>query len=145
MHKVHVAPITGIWKLVSIESEAEDGETTHPYGRDVAGLVVIDPKGFFSVHTMNMKRRYFKVADPRGGTPEETREAFEGYTGYYGTYDINEAKRVIIFHVSGAWLPNWIGTDQIRYYTVKGNRLTVKTALMLFNGKQIVGKVTWKR
>jgi len=143
--EVNISPITGIWKLVSIESETNDGVVTHPYGSDVSGIVIIDPTGFFSAHTMNMKRKPFKVADPHGGTLEETKEAFEGYTGYYGKYDIDETERVIVFHIEGAWLPNWIGTHQIRYYTPEENRLIVQTAPMLFDGKNIIGKVIWER
>ncbi len=47
-------------------------------------------------------------------------------------------KEVIIFHVKGAWLPNWIGSDQVRYYELDGNRMTVSTAPMLFGGKKAV-------
>jgi len=94
---------------------------------------------------MNMKRPSFKIPDPRAGTSQEIKTAFENYIGYYGTFDLDETKGVIIFHVRGAWLPNWIGSDQIRYYTLSGNRLTITTAPVLFDGKNRVGKLIWER
>lgn len=112
-------PVIGIWKLVSIQTQADDGTLTYPFGKDVDGLLIIDAKGYFSTQLVDMKRPSFKSADPRGGTPGEVRTAFENYIGYYGTFDVDETKRVIIFHVRGAWLPNWMGGNQIRYYNIK--------------------------
>jgi len=138
-------PVVGIWKLISIQTEADDGTVTYPFGKDVAGLLMIDAKGYFSVQLMDTKRPSFKSADPRGGTPGEVKTAFENYMGYYGTFDLDETKGVAIFHVRGAWLPNWIGTEQIRYYTLSGNRMSISTAPVLFDGKKTVGKLIWER
>jgi hypothetical protein len=137
--------VVGIWRLISIQTEADDGTLAYPFGKDVDGLAMIDARGYFSAQLMDMKRPPFKSADPRGGTPGEVRTAFENYIGYYGTFDVDEAKRVIIFHVRGAWLPNWIGGDQIRYYTLSGNRMSISTAPVLFEGKKLVGKLIWER
>jgi hypothetical protein len=138
-------PVIGMWKLTSFETQNDDGTLTYPMGKDVGGLIMIDARGYFSVHVMDMKRSSFKIPDPRGGTPEEVKTAFENYIGYYGTFDLDETKGAIIFHVKGAWLPNWIGSDQIRYYTLNGNRLTITTAPVLFDGKNAVGKLIWER
>ena len=139
------SPVVGIWKLISFQAEADDGTVTYPFGKDIAGLLVIDAKGYFSVQLMDTKRPSFKSGDPRGGTPEEVKRAFENYMGYYGTFDLDETKGVAIFHVRGAWLPNWIGTDQIRYYTLSDDRLSISTAPVLYGGKTAVGKLIWER
>ena len=138
-------PVIGIWKLISFQAEAGDGAVIYPFGRDVAGLLIIDAKGYFSAQVMDTKRPSFKSDDPRGGTPDEVRMAFENYIGYYGTFDLDETKAAVIFHVRGAWLPNWIGTDQIRYYSLGENRLSISTAPVLFDGKKAVGKLIWER
>jgi hypothetical protein len=137
--------VMGMWKLISFEAQYDDGTLTYPFGKDVGGLIMIDARGYFSVHVLDMKRPSFKIPDPRGGTTEEVKTAFENYIGYYGTFDLDETKGVIIFHVKGAWLPNWIGSDQIRYCTLNGNRLTISTASTLFGGKKGVGKLIWER
>lgn len=137
--------VVGIWKFLSLEYQDDDGTVIYPFGKDVAGLAMIDARRYFSLHLMDIKRPSFKVPDPRGGTAEEVKTAFEGYIGYYGTFDLDETKGVIIFHVKGAWLPNWIDGDQIRYYTLNGNRMTISTAAVLFGGKKRVGKLIWER
>jgi hypothetical protein len=137
--------VIGIWKLISFAIQGDDGTLTYPLGKDVTGLAIIDAKGYFSAQLMDMKRPSFKSGDPRDGTPGEVKTAFENYVGYYGTFDLDETKGVIIFHVRGAWLPNWIGSDQIRYYTLSGNRMTITTAPVLFDGKNRVGKLIWER
>jgi len=137
--------VIGMWKLLSLETQDDDGVLTYPMGKDVGGLLMIDAKGYFSVHVLNMKRPSFKIPDPRAGTSQEIKTAFEDYIGYYGTFDLDETKGAIIFHVRGAWLPNWIGSDQIRYCTLSGNRLTINTAPVLFDGKNTVGRLIWER
>ena len=136
--------VIGIWNLISITTEADDGTISYPYGKDVGGLLMINAMGYFSVHVMDMKRPSFKIPDPRAGTSEEIKTAFENYIGYYGTFDLDETNRKLTFHVKGAWLPNWIG-DQIRHYKFEGNRMTISTAPVLFDGKNRVGKLIWER
>ena len=41
--------VVGIWKLISVETEADDGTVTYPFGKDVAGSLIIGAKGHFSV------------------------------------------------------------------------------------------------
>jgi hypothetical protein len=94
---------------------------------------------------MNMKRPLFKMPDPRAGTSDEVKKAFEEYIGYYGTFDLNKAESKITFHVKGAWMPNWIGEDQIRYYKIDGSKMTISTAPMLFGGKNRFAKLVWER
>ena len=136
--------VIGIWNLISVTTEADDGTISYPYGKDVDGLLMIDDKRYFSVHVMDMKRPSFKIPDPRAGTSEEIKTAFENYIGYYGTFDLDETNRKITFHVKGAWLPNWVG-DQIRYYKFEGNRMIITTAPVLLDGKNRVGKLIWER
>jgi hypothetical protein len=136
--------VVGIWNLVSITTETDDGTISYPYGKDIGGMLMIDARGYFSVHVMNMKRPSFKIPDPRAGTTEEIKTAFENYIGYYGTFDLAETNRKLTLHVKGSWLPNWIG-DQTRYYKFEGNRMIITTASVLFDGKNRVGKLTFER
>ncbi len=136
--------VIGILNLISIITGTDDGTISYPYGKDVGGMLMIDARGYFSVHVMNMKRPSFKIPDPRAGTSEEIKTAFENYIGYYGTFDQDEINRKLTFHVKGSWLPNWIG-DQIRYYKFEGNRMTITTAPVLFEGKNRVGKLVFER
>ena len=136
--------IIGMWKLISFAIQDNDGTLNYPFGKNVAGFAIIDAGGYFSAQLMDMKRPSFKSGDPRGGTPSEPKTTFENYVGYYGTFDLDDPKGVIIFHVRGAWPPNWIGSDQIRYCTSNGNRMIISTAPVLFSGQKVIGKLIWE-
>ena len=136
--------VIGIWNLISIFTEEDDGMISYPYGKDVGGLLMINAMGYFSVHVMDMERPSFKIPDPRAGTSEEIKTAFENYIGYHGNFDIDETNRKLTFHVKGAWFPNWIG-DQTRYYKIKGNRMTITTAPVIVGGKNRAAKLIWER
>jgi len=139
-----ILPVVGIWSLVSFAVEQSDGVASYPYGKKVGGMLIIDASGYFSAQVMDMTRPAFKVPDPRGGTPEEIKRAFEGYIGYYGNFDVDETQSKFTFHVKGSWLPNWIG-EQIRYYKIEGNRMAITSAPTMFAGNQAVGKLLFER
>ena len=142
MAKENSSPI-GIWSLVSFYVEYLDGTKMYTWGKDVGGMLMIDPSRYFSVNIMSMQRPAFKIPDPRAGTPQEIKTAFEKYIGYCGSYDIDETNKKLTFHVKGAWLPNWIG-DQIRYYQVEGKRLAITSAPTSYGGKMGVGKLNFE-
>ena len=144
MPKKHFAGF-GIWKLLSFELQDDDGNVSYPYGKDASGLIVIDAKGYFSVHALSMHCLTFRAPDPLGGTLKEIEAAFKGYIGYYGTLTIDETEGVIITHVDGASFPNWIGSDQVRHYEFTGDHMTLSTPPMLAGGKKRVGKLIWER
>jgi hypothetical protein len=135
--------VVGIWKLISV-TEADDSTISYPFGQEVGGLLMIDPSGYYSAQLMNMKRPSFKSPDPRAGTSEEIKMAFEDYLGYYGTYDLDEIKKVITWHVKGSLWPNLIGRDQLRYYELNGNRMILR-APVFFSGKDRVINLVWER
>ena len=101
----------GIWKLISCELKDDEGSISYPYGKDASGLIVIDAKGYLSVHVLSMNCPTFRAPDPLGGTLKEIEAAFRGYIGYYGNFTLDKAKGIIITHVKGASFPNWIGGD----------------------------------
>ncbi len=63
-----------------------------------------------------------------------------GYSGYYGTYTVDEKAGAVVHQVQGAWTPSWVGTKQIRYYKFEGNRLTLEGDLAAGRGKLV-----WER
>ena len=53
------------------------------------------------------------------------------------------AKQIVVHHVAGSSLPNWLGTEQVRHYAFSsdGKQLT----LSLKNGDRITQTLTWER
>ncbi len=132
----------GTWKLVSSEYRFSSGETLKLYD---AGVLMYDAQGNMSVQLMQSNRPAFAQADRLGGTLEETQTAFQGYQAYYGTYTIDETQRAVTHHLQGSLLPNWVGVDQVRFYELSGNRLTLRTPPLIIRGAEAVGYLVWQR
>jgi hypothetical protein len=59
-------------------------------------------------------------------TDEERVKLHQTMTAYAGTYSVEGEK--VIHHVDISWNEAWTGTDQIRFYKLEGNTLTIKAA-----------------
>jgi hypothetical protein len=126
----------GTWRLVSLEARNSNGEVIYPYGRDAFGMLMYDLGGYMSVLLMHRDRPKFASDDLLRGTPEEIRTAFEGCDAYCGTYEVNEEKGIITHHVEGSRFPNWVDTDQIRYFEFSGNQLILNSPPLQLGGEQ---------
>ena len=135
----------GVWKLISVEYLSEDGEVNYQVGREPIGRLIYDSKENVSVHIFDVRRPKFASNDCLKGTPEEIKSAFEGSRCYFGTYEVDEKRKVVTHHVQGSIYPNLIGVDNDRYYDFSGNCLTLRTGLIMMGGKKVVGKVVWER
>lgn len=135
----------GAWRLVSNEYLSEDGVNTYPLGREAIGMIMYDGKGNMSAQLMNARRPRFAANDWLKGTPVEIKAAYEGIRCYFGTYDVDEEKKIVIHHVKGHSFPNGMGTDNIRFYEFSGNILTLTTVPIMMAGRRVVGKLVWER
>ena len=137
---------TGAWRLISTEYRSEEGEVTYPFGRETIGQLMYDGKRNMSVQVIKAKRPNFASNDWLKGTPEEIKAAFEGYRCYFGTYDVDEKRKIVTHHVQGSSFPNWmIGVDHVRYYEFSGNRQILRTVPLLMDGKKVVGRLVWEQ
>jgi hypothetical protein len=135
----------GVWKLVASEATIADGTTLYPYGKDALGMLTYDGHGHMSAQLMRRDRPLFASGDIRNGTPEEIREAFDGYTGYFGTYEIDEQEGAVTHRVLGSHFPNWVGQDQKRFFEFSGNRLTLRTPPIPTSGTTVTLALVWER
>ena len=104
-----------------------------------------DAQGSMSAQLANKNRRAFAVADRMAGTPEEIKAAFESYQAYYGHYKIDEREQMVTHTVTQALLPNWVGSEQRRYYKFKDGRLLLRTPPMTIGGKRVTGELVWEK
>lgn len=136
----------GTWKLVLWESQRSNGEVIEPrMGRDTVGWIMYDTTGHMCVEIMRGDRPKFSSNDIGGGTPEEKKSAYEGYIAYCGTYKVNEEEGTVTHHVELSLFPNWIGTDQKRFFELSGDRLTLRTPPLLVAGDQVISRLVWER
>lgn len=98
--------VVGRWKLVSAKADSVKGDTIYPYGENPFGMLMYETKGYMSVLIMRIGRSKFDSGDPLAGTPDEIKEAFEGFDAYCGTYEVNGEKETITHHIKGCRFPN---------------------------------------
>ena len=130
------AQLLGNWKLVSYVSFDQNGGSS-PGNYDV-GRVVYDASGEMSAHLMDSKRA---AANPT--TDAARSEAYRTYLAYFGPFTIDEQRGTVTHHVVGASFPQWVGSDQVRYYQLSpdGRRLTLSTRA----GDRVTGTLQWVR
>jgi len=135
----------GTWKLVSSEFRLSDGQTVYPLGKEATGMLTYDASGHMSAQLMRRDRPTFASDDLLSGTPSEIKSVFEGFTAYFGTYEINEERATVVHHVEGSLFPNWVGGDQIRFFELSGDRLTLSTPPIPMSGRAMTGLLIWER
>ena len=136
--------LIGTWKFKSMVFRTEGGKTMYPYGEHLFGILIYTVSGHMSTLLMNPDRKNFASDDLKVGTAEEIKQAYEKFDAYCGTYTVDENKGTVTHHVEGAKFPNWVGTDQVRYYELKGNRLEIKATIKM-EGEDWHGEVVLER
>ena len=140
------ARFVGTWQLLESYSERPSGRAPFPLGARVIGRINYDTAGNMAAQLMGEERRPFSSRDPREVRDDEYREAFQSYTAYFGTYEVNPAEHTVVHHVLGATVPNWPGNDQLRYYELKDDLLILRTPPMRGNdGEKSVHTLVWQK
>lgn len=111
--------VVGIWKLVAYEIEIQaTGQKEPVFGQNPTGYTVFTPEG-----------RVFFVLTGEGRKPaksvQDRADLLGSLVAYTGLYRL-EGDRWIT-KVDVAWNPEWVGTEQVRSFTVDANRLQVLT------------------
>ena len=136
----------GAWRLLSAEFRAEDGSPAEsPYGAEPQGILMYDAQGVMAAQLAHKDRQPFAIPDRMKGTPEELKSAFESYQAYYGTYKVDEREHTVTHTVTQALLPNWVGTQQRRYYKFQDGKLHLHTPPIVIGGKRVTGVLIWER
>lgn len=117
--------LLGSWRLVSPEAGGADADASSPLGDDPIGMLTYDASGTVSAQLMRRNQPPFRNDDWRNAATEEKAAAWSGYFGYFGTFTIDESAGTVTHHVEGSWFPNLVGTEQVRYYSFAGNRLSL--------------------
>lgn len=140
------APFVGTWQLVDAYSQKASGRAAFPLGEKVLGRINYDAAGNMAAQLMNTERQPFSSRDPREVSDAEYRVAYQGYTGYFGTFTVDANASTVTHHVQGASVPGWPGQDQLRYYEFSGDTLTLRTPPMRGNdGEKAVHTLVWRK
>jgi hypothetical protein len=119
--------LEGTWKLVSFTLRSTDGALTYPYGKDAVGKLTYTRDG----------NQWATVG--RRGAPKNLPDAL----WYTGTFDINLKRRTVVHHVLYSNISAWEGTDLVRGFKLRDNRLTLTVAPASPAGQ--TGVLKWTR
>jgi len=114
--------IQGRWKLLAAEDLRADGTTArYPWGRHPAGSIVVEGTACY-VQIMSTDTPSFSAAAP--SPVEQMRAALlSSYIAYSGPCTIDEAAGKVTLKVDAAWRPDYVGTEQVRFFRFDNGRL----------------------
>jgi hypothetical protein len=145
-----VKALLGYWQLLRFEVIRADNQVFLPYGSSLSGVLVYSGNGRMVAAWGNQERP--KAKDSRNPTPEELAMRLKGFDSYWGTFEFDAVRRVVIHHVEGCITPEAIGTDRIRNVILDGDNLILTTAPRqcgwrdkCAEGEQVRLKLTWRR
>jgi hypothetical protein len=111
----------GSWSLVSVEQVLPSGEVLRPFGDAPLGSLLYQADGYMAAQLSIGNPRKFASDDTSQATTEEAAAAWMTYIGYWGSFEVDAARGVVVHRVEGSWFANWIGTEQIRHFRFEGN------------------------
>jgi hypothetical protein len=92
----------------------------------------------------SLLRKIVRKSEPVLLTDEEKVKLLESMSAYAGTYTADGEK--VVHHVDTSWNGSWTGTDQVRFYKLGGDTLTITTApLTAFSGEEVKVVLVWKK
>jgi hypothetical protein len=147
-------PLHGVWELVSLEDHQPDGKIVYWLGRAVTGTITYTPGGRMFVQLLSDPHPRFaagNVFSPSGrallpvAANDEIRTAYGGYYAYFGTYEIDEGKRVVTHHVASSLRPQEIGLNYERPYELTGDRLVLRYPVSDDGGGTNTRVIVWRR
>lgn len=118
--------LVGVWRVVRFCDVDSSGRETQPFGPRPLGYFIYTPSGELSIQVMRTPAmsRFAQDAAP---TDAELRMLHDSYFGYFGTYTIT-SDSTVVHHVLGGTLPEYVGTEQPRVYSIwgaQGDSLTI--------------------
>jgi hypothetical protein len=114
--------LEGRWKLRTAEDlRADSTVARRPWGEHPVGSIVVQ-RGACYVQIMSSDTPSF-AAGPTPPTEQMKAALLSSYIAYSGPCTINEAESSVTLKVDAAWQPNYLGTEQKRFFRFENGAL----------------------
>ncbi len=114
--------IEGRWKLLAAEDLRADGTVArYPWGRNPIGAIVVD-RGWCYVQIMSSDVPAFT----NGALPigeQMSAMLLSSYIAYSGACTVDDKEGSVTLKVDAAWRPDYVGTEQKRFFRIEKNRM----------------------
>ena len=113
--------IEGRWKLLAAEDIRGDGSVARlPWGAHPVGSIVVD-RGACYLQIMSSDTPAFTAASPAGDQMKAT--LLSSYISYSGPCVVDSAAGSVTLKVDAAWRPDYVGTEQKRFFRFENGKL----------------------
>lgn len=136
-------PLVGTWAFVASEWKRADGRHANPFGAGSTGILTYDATGNMSVQIMRADRQRGPDLPPT--IDAAFAAAVPGFLAYFGTYEIDESRRVVTHSVIASSFPAWVGTQHQRRFEIDREQLTLRDDLMTSDGVAVAAATIWRR
>ena len=128
--------LVGTWRLVSYKAANEKGEMIEWWGSNPVGFLTLTADGRMSIIMADPKRKPLNPLS-KSTTNAELAEALSTCFAYAGTYGLTRGQLAV--HIDVSTDQNFANTDQVRFVTLEGDRLTLGGRLL------VAGELVWER
>lgn len=128
--------LPGWWRIISFHLEFEDSDQR-------LNLFGVDPLG----HVVIVDDRIVSIITSRDRADKDDASLFETMMAYSGAYHVEDEVKLVI-KVDAAWHPAWVGTEQVRFFKIDADALSITTAWQThpkFPGRTARGVLTAQR
>ena len=113
--------LQGRWKLLAAEDLRSNGEVGRlPWGAHPVGAIVVEG-GWCYVQIMSSDTPSFEAAQPMG--EQMKAKLLSSYIAYSGPCSIDETAGSLTLKVEAAWRPDYVGTEQKRFFHFQNGKL----------------------
>ena len=114
--------IHGRWKLLAAEDMRADGTVARlPWGKNPVGTIVVQG-GHCYVQIMSGDVPTFTAAAP-SVSEQMSAALLSTYIAYSGPCTIDDAAGKVTLKVEAAWRPNYVGTEQVRFFRFENGKM----------------------
>ena len=114
--------IQGRWKLLAAEDMRADGTVARlPWGKNPVGTIVVQG-GHCYVQIMSSDVPTFTAATP-SVSEQMSAALLSSYIAYSGPCTIDDAAGKVTLKVEAAWRPNYVGTEQVRFFRFENGKM----------------------
>ena len=130
--------LIGTWQLASFTTRLPDGRVIVPWGNQPPGRISYDRAGNVIALLMH------ELRDEATGLQSRPADVAEAYSAYFGTYEVDRARRVVTHHVTGSLNAERASGELERAYEFRGDDL-VLTFTRGRGAAAVTNTLVWKR
>jgi len=113
--------LQGRWTLIAAEDLRADGSVArYPWGTHPVGSIVVE-NGWCYLQIMSTDVPSFAADRPLGDQMKAT--LVSSYIAYTGPCTVSDAEGSVTLKVEAAWRPDYVGTEQKRYFRFENGKL----------------------